>query len=88
MIQEVITYSIIASAAYIAMSRMYYQIRGRKKSAKLKINKDTSYKKMTYTPAHNCSECIAECILRDALPNLRMENEELCETTVIRITKS
>lgn len=85
MIQELITYLIIAAAVYLALWKMYIKLWGKKK---LRVKSKTDYQKVSYAPKHNCSDCIAECALRDALPNLREDNEELCETTVIKVTES
>lgn len=81
MVQEIITYIIIAVAVCITVWKMYKTLAGRKK-------KNTDFSKVTYSPQHNCTDCIAECTLRDALPALRKDNEELCESTVIKVTES
>ena len=81
MAQEIITYIIITVAVCITILKMYRTLAGRKKRKK-------NFSKVTYSPQHNCSDCIAECTLRDALPVLRKDNEELCETTVIKVTES
>lgn len=83
MVQEIITYIIIAVSVSIALLKMYKTVAGSRRT-----KKTTNYSKVTYTPGHNCSDCIAECSLRDAVPALRKENEELCESTVVKITNS
>lgn len=83
MVQEIVTYIIIVIAVSISVWKMYRTVSGNKKP-----KKETNFSKVTYSPQHNCSDCIAECSLRDAVPALRKENEELCETTVLKITDS
>ncbi len=61
MIQEVITYMIIGSAVTVAVMKMY------KKFSKKKIKKTVDFKNQTFTVQHNCSDCSAECMLRDAI---------------------
>ena len=78
MTQEIITYIIVLVAIVLALWKMYIKLSGKKKKKKEIKNKNTD------TSIHNCSDCIAECSLRDAAPILIKENEELCETTVIK----
>lgn len=84
MAQEIITYIIITAAVFLALWKMYIKLWGKK----LKVKSKTNFQNVTHAPKHNCSDCIAECSLRDAMPVLRKENEELCETTVIKVTES
>lgn len=75
MVQEILTYIIIAVAVAIAVWRIYKKLSRSKK----KIKPD---KNLKYAPQHNCSDCIASCSIRDAVPEIRSKNEELCDTTV------
>ncbi len=76
MLQEIITYSIVAVAVVLALWKIFKKLSGKKKKPK-------PYRKAKSSAPHNCSVCIAECSLRDAVPAMRKENKELCETTVI-----
>jgi large-conductance mechanosensitive channel len=81
MLQEIITYIIVAFAVAFAIWKIYKKLAGKKK-------KKVIYKDATYTPQHNCSDCAASCTLRDAVPEIRVENKELCETTVVKTKDS
>ena len=73
MIQEIITYLIIGSAITLAVIKTIKKF-GRKKR-KHKID----YNKVNITEEHNCSDCSAECMLRDvALPE-STTNQDLCK---------
>lgn len=78
MLQEIITYIIVAVAVGLALWKMYKKFSGGKRKKSKQVRKT-----ITSAP-HNCSDCIAECSLRDAVPVVRKENEELCETTVAK----
>ena len=73
MIQEIITYIIIGAAITLAISRALNKF-GRKKVPEMKIN----YQKESFTVQHNCSDCSAECMLRNASRPVIKENVELC----------
>lgn len=73
MIQEVITYMIIGAAIAMAVSRAFHKFKGKKRPEK-KID----YKNETFSVQHNCSDCSAECMLRDTAKPLIKENIELC----------
>ena len=73
MIQEIITYMIIGAAIALAISRALNKFR-RKKVPEKKIN----YQKESFTVQHNCSDCSAECMLRNASRPVIKENAELC----------
>ncbi len=75
MLQEIITYIIVAVAVGLALWKMYKKLSGKRKKTK-------QYRKAPSSAPHNCSDCIADCSLRNAVPAVRQENEELCETTV------
>lgn len=73
MIQEIITYLVIASAFSIAIWKMV------KKFRKKKRKKETDYKNGQISFQHNCSDCAAECALRDASSSVIKSNPGLCE---------
>jgi hypothetical protein len=73
MIQAIITYMIIGAAVALAISRALNKFR-RKKVPENKIN----YQKESFTVQHNCSDCSAECMLRNASHPMIKENVELC----------
>jgi hypothetical protein len=76
MAQEILTYLIIAIAAGAAIWRFYKTLSVKKKS------KITDFKKEKFTLQHDCSDCAADCSLRNATPRVKLENEEICETNV------
>ena len=80
MIQQVLTYLIIACAAGLALWKIYNKLSGKKRRKKIDL------KKQTFPMKHNCKECIADCILRDS-PAMKRGNSELCETKVVKKAK-
>jgi anaerobic selenocysteine-containing dehydrogenase len=76
MMQEILTYLIIAIAAGTAIWRFYKTLSVKKKK------KVTDLKKEKFTMQHNCSDCAAGCTIRNASPTVKQENEEICETNV------
>jgi hypothetical protein len=73
MIQEIITFLIIGAAIAFAISKSIGKIKGKKRPQ----NKP-DFKKQTFTMQHDCSDCSAECMLRNA-PKLTIEkNKDLC----------
>jgi len=72
MTQEIITYLIIAIAVVITVLKLMKKFR-KKRSKKT----STNYKKATMQ--HNCSDCSAECILRDTTSPVIQNNSELCK---------
>ncbi|MDO8952549.1 MAG: hypothetical protein Q7U86_07980 [Draconibacterium sp.] len=79
MIQEIITYLIIGAAIALAISKIIGKIRG-KKSVKKKVD----FQKETFTMQHDCSDCSAECMLRNATRLTVEKNKELCREIEIR----
>lgn len=79
MIQELITYMIIGAAIALAISKIIGKIKGRKTP-----EKKVSFQKDTYTMQHNCSDCSAECMLRNASKLTVEKNKELCQEIEIR----
>jgi hypothetical protein len=79
MIQEIITFVIIGAAVAWAISKSISKIKGKKRP-----HKKSDFKKETFTMQHNCSDCSAECMLRNA-PKLTIDkNKELCREIEIR----
>jgi hypothetical protein len=74
MAQVIITYLIIATAFIFAGWKIY------KKLKKKKPKKKSDFKSSKITMQHNCSDCAAECILRDAPASYIQNNVEKCNT--------
>ena len=74
MVQEIITYLIIGAAGVLATLKVIKRFaRKKKKSVKNAFQKDN------ISMQHNCSECSAECMLRDAAAPIIQENKDLCK---------
>jgi len=73
MIQEIITYIIIGSAVTVAVMKLIKKFSRKKR----KKNKDLNDEKSTMQ--HNCSDCSAECILRDTSKSALEFNHNLCK---------
>lgn len=73
MLQEIITYLIVAAAvgfsAYKVFKRFY-----KKKAPKV------NFKTEKFTMEHNCSDCSAECVLRDLPKAVIKTKSEECDT--------
>ncbi len=74
MIQEVITYCIVALAVIMAFLKIYKVMFG-KKRGRLENLKDH-----IITPQIHCSDCNAECILRETTI-LKEPDADLCKTS-------
>lgn len=72
MLQEVITYMIIGSAVTIAVMKIIKRFR-KKKPQKVNLKKET------FTMQHNCSDCSAECVLRDLPKQIIETSSEVCK---------
>jgi hypothetical protein len=79
MIQEIITYMIIGAAVALAISGTFKKIR-RKGSPEKKVD----YQKDTFSMQHNCSDCSAECMLRNTAKPVMEKNKELCNKIEMR----
>ncbi|HSO88691.1 MAG TPA: hypothetical protein VLQ91_19210 [Draconibacterium sp.] len=79
MIQEIITYMIIGAAVALAVSKAIGKIKGKKS-----VQKNVNFQKDTFSMQHNCSDCSAECMLRNASRPLIEKNKELCKEIEIR----
>ncbi len=73
MIQEIITYIIIVAAIALAISMAVKKFRGKRKPAK-----KVDFKKDAISLHHDCSDCSAECMLRNAAKPVIKENVGLC----------
>lgn len=79
MLQKIITYIIISIAVGLAVFKSYKKLK-RKKLLKSTDGKIDSSKTQTA-----CSDCVAECILRDAPLKFKNENARLCEREIDKI---
>jgi hypothetical protein len=74
MVQEIITYSIVALAVAFTFRKTI-----KKFSKKKSIPTNENFKHETSHVRHKCSDCIAECVLRDSVsPKLKTEGA-LCK---------
>lgn len=79
MIQEIITFIIVGAAIVLAIAKSVEKMKSKKLQQKKPV-----IKKETYSMVHNCSDCSAECMLRNA-PKMTIEkNKELCREIEIR----
>mgnify|MGYP006902140671 CR=1 FL=1 len=74
MVQEIITYLLVAAAFIFAGWKMVNKFR------KKKSKKKTDYKSGKISMEHNCSDCAAECILRDASTSYIKSDAKTCNT--------
>ena len=70
---------IIGAAIALAISKIIGKIKGRKTPPK-----KVDFQKETFTLEHNCSDCSAECMLRNASKMTVEKNKELCREIEIR----
>ena len=74
MAQEIITYVIVAFAVLFVVSKTIKRLKGKKKRVKADGLK--------FPPTNNhvdCSDCAAECMLRDATKITIDNDKDLCE---------
>lgn len=74
MVQEIITYIIVALAVLFVVSKTMKRLKGKKQSAQ-----GTSAKNVGSNNHHDCSDCSAECMLRDATQITFDKNKDLCD---------
>ncbi len=80
MVQEILTYLIVAAAVIWAGLKIYRRLF---KPAKKK--KHINFKKDKITMVHNCSDCAAsDCALRDLPKKVIEKNIEQCNETAVR----
>lgn len=70
---------IIGGAIALAISKIIGKIRGRKN-----LQKKADFQKDAITMLHNCSDCSAECMLRNASKITVDKNKEICREIEIR----
>lgn len=75
MIQEIITYIIVATAICIAIIKI------RKKFTKKHVGKKPSNN--SKFSQHNCSECSADCMLRNTINPENLKEVKICRDTKI-----
>lgn len=79
MLQEVITYMIVGAAVTFTIMKLVNRF-SKKKAKK------TDYKKATISTEHNCTECAAECMLRDAAkPVIESSSQTVCSSKKIKL---
>ncbi len=74
MAQEIITYIIVAFAVLFVVSKAMKRLKSKKKPV--------AANGLKFAPSnnhHDCSDCAAECMLRDATKITLDNNKELCE---------
>jgi hypothetical protein len=71
MLQEIITYMIIGSAATIAILQLTKRFREKKPKKVDFLNKNMKM-------GHNCTECAAECMLRDMPKRMVEKSSDFC----------
>lgn len=76
MVQEIVTYMIVGAAITITVMKTVQKFRKKKKKA-------VNFKKDSFQLEHNCSECSAECMLRNASPKIIQDNKNICKETRI-----
>ena len=77
--QEIITFMIVGAAITLAVLKSINKIKGKRiSSAK------TDFSKENLKLAHNCDDCSAECMLRNATKPMMEKNKELCREIEIR----
>jgi hypothetical protein len=72
MLQEIITYMIVGSAATIAILQLRKRFRKKKPQ---KVDLQNKNMKM----GHNCTECAAECMLRDMPKRMVDTSSDFCK---------
>ena len=73
MIQEIITFMIIGAAIALTISKALHKFRGKRKPVK-----KVDFKKDTFSLHHDCSDCSAECMIRDVAKPV-VAAKDLCE---------
>lgn len=79
MVQEFVTYIIVGLAVVFASYKIL-----RKMGLKRKSVKKIDYRKDKISMQHNCTDCSAECMLRNAPKTLIEKNKELCREIEIK----
>jgi DNA polymerase II small subunit/DNA polymerase delta subunit B len=77
MVQEIITYLIIGAAIALAISKAINKFR-----VKRKVAKKVDFKKDKISMHHDCSDCSAECMLRDSVKPMIKSNVDQCDKII------
>lgn len=78
MLQEVITYMIVGAAITFAIMKLVNRF-SKKKAKKV------DYNKAKISTDHNCTECAAECMLRDAPKRVIESSKAVCTSKKIKL---
>ena len=78
MVQEIVTYIIVAAAVAWAGYKIFLKFSRKKPKNELR---DKAPSNVTQ---HQCDDCIAECILRDTVKPGNVNEESLCKKIDIR----
>lgn len=78
MIQELITYVIVAAAVTWAGYKIFLKFSKKKARTKSQFNNGSK------AIQHKCDDCAAECILRDTVNPKNVNEESLCKKIDIR----
>lgn len=73
MLQEIITFVIVAIAVGFALLKTY------KRFSKKKPKK-VDFQNVSVADSHNCSDCAAECVLRDQAKHIIEKSSEVCDS--------
>ena len=73
MVQEIITYIIIGAAVALAILKTVKKLKGKNPHSK-----KTNFQKDSFSMQHNCSDCSAECMLRNEVKSIKEKNKDLC----------
>ncbi len=79
MIQEIITYIIVAAAVVYAFSGIL-----KKLFRKQKTVQKTDFNTESFTMQHNCSSCSADCMLRNSVKPMKGSNADLCKQIEVK----
>lgn len=79
MIQEIITYVIVALAIGLTVFKSYKKLK-----RKSRVKSSFENNKNSELPS-GCSDCVAECILRNTTSEVKNENAQLCERSVKKL---
>ena len=81
MLQEIITFLIVGAAIALASAKAIKRFRKKKP-------KKVSYESATMAEAHNCTDCAADCVLRDLPKRTIHKSQEICDTNYIKDSKA
>lgn len=73
MLQEIITYIIVATAVIVTGYKFYKRFNRKKPKA-------IDFQKASLANPHNCSDCAAQCMLRDLPKRSIAKSSEVCDS--------